>query len=64
MVKIIESYTAPNPKEYTYWVDLTSNPIKVLLSILKVMVNGQMSMIRLMTISLKTLNNYRNQQIA
>lgn len=28
MVKIIESYTAPNPKEYTYWVDLTSNPNK------------------------------------
>nr|DAL58280.1 MAG TPA_asm: hypothetical protein [Bacteriophage sp.] len=33
----------------------------MLLSILKVMVNGEMSMIRLMTISLKTLNSYRNQ---
>jgi hypothetical protein len=28
MVKIIESYTAPNPREYTYWVDLASDPNK------------------------------------
>ena len=25
MVKFIESKTAPSPKEYTYWVDLTEN---------------------------------------
>lgn len=35
MVKIIESYTAPNPKEYTYWVDLTSNPNKSVIKYFK-----------------------------
>lgn len=35
MVKIIESYTAPNPKEYTYWVDLTSNPNKCVIKYFK-----------------------------
>lgn len=25
MIKFIESKTAPSPKEYTYWVDLTEN---------------------------------------
>lgn len=35
MVKIIESYTAPNPKEYTYWVNLTSNPNKSVIKYFK-----------------------------